>query len=147
MSIVVITTKVIFNIWQCFSYLLDEVIARICKIIDSHDGFLRIEQKLLLDGLYWLSYYAGSSKNHPKISFSKILLQSLESLFIYHQTNHGLLLIFPPKLFDLPPVLRISSQSWVIILSKYLAYCKSWAIKKWAENIAANHEAAAISAL
>ena len=65
---------------------------------------------------------------YQKISFSWILLQFLESLF--YIPNHGLLLIFPPKLFDLPPVLRISSQSWVIILSKYLAYCKSWAIKK-----------------
>jgi hypothetical protein len=38
------TTKILSNIPQFFSCLLDEGITKICKKFDSHDGFLRADQ-------------------------------------------------------------------------------------------------------
>ena len=59
--------KSVSNIWQRFSCLLDEGISKIWKKLNSHGGFLRVDQgskNVLPDGLNWLCYFAGSSKSH-----------------------------------------------------------------------------------
>ena len=40
------TPKSLCSIWQCFSSLLDEEIAKICKKLNSHDGYLSCTCKI-----------------------------------------------------------------------------------------------------
>ena len=63
------TTKSLSNIWQKFSFLLDEGIAKICKKFNSLVGFLRAAQGWAKK-CCWISwigcviYLAGSSKSY-----------------------------------------------------------------------------------
>ena len=74
-------TKSLPNIWQYFSCLLDNGIAKICKKFNSHDGFLRADKrqgkKLLPNWLDWLSYLACIySEKATKFSEMSTLLLS-----------------------------------------------------------------------
>ena len=76
------TPKGFCSIWQHFPSLLDEDIAKICKKFNSHNGILRTDQGRAENNCQYsrLSYLAGSSKTHCKISISCLFLQSPHQL-------------------------------------------------------------------
>ena len=49
--------KSVSNIWQCFSYLLDEGIPKIWKQLNSHDGFLSYLQNSTANSAHLAAHF------------------------------------------------------------------------------------------
>ena len=80
-------------------------------------------KKLLPDGLDWLSYFAGSSKSHPEISFLAYFgnfLLILERLFVVYWPSKCL--VWVACLWSYMPIFlcqKLAESVWIFFIAEY----------------------------